>query len=132
MSRHYVLVVDDDSDVRELMADLLRHRGYDVEQVSDGAQALAALRTAAPCVVLLDLVLPGSIDGWGVLMEMKNDPALREIPVWVVSGHAHGLPPDTLLLPKPVAFSDLRQAVERFCAPSLPPTAAAGDRSMSP
>jgi CheY-like chemotaxis protein len=118
VTRNYVLVVEDDSDVRVLMADLLRGRGYDVEEVADGAAALAVMRTAAPRLVLLDLVLPGDVDGWAVLDHIKADPALQGTAVCVVAGSLEKLPPGTLALKKPVPFSDLRQVVERFVTPT--------------
>jgi len=119
-SSSYVLVVDDDSDLRELMADLLRGRGYAVEEASDGSAALAAMRSATPAVVLLDLVLPGCIDGWGVLHEMKTDPALSAIPVCVCSASPVRLPAGTTILKKPVPFSELYRVVESHCGGSRP------------
>jgi CheY-like chemotaxis protein len=116
-----VLVVDDDSDVRTLMGDLLRGRGYDVEEVSDGNAALAAVRKEPPSVVLLDLVLPGTVDGWEVLRAMKEDPALAAIPICVVSGSPVRLPAGTVALKKPVPFSELRRVVEQFCGVPSPP-----------
>jgi hypothetical protein len=118
MSRSYVLIADDDVDLRSLVADMLRHHGYDIEEVGDGAAALAAMRHATPRAVLLDLVMPGSIDGWGVLLEMRSDPALREIPVCVVSGTPFGVPEGTMVLRKPVAFARLREVVEQLSAPA--------------
>src|SRR5437867_2406821 len=53
-----VLVVDDDRDIRELVADVLRHAGYAVTTAGDGPAALLAMDKCAPDVILLDLVMP--------------------------------------------------------------------------
>jgi len=71
-----VLVVDDEEPIREALRDLLEDEGYDVEEAADGREALAALeRSFAPCVVLLDLVMP-HMDGLEVLRRVAADPAL--------------------------------------------------------
>jgi CheY-like chemotaxis protein len=112
----YVLVVDDDSVARTLFADLLRDGGYSVEEARGGLEALAAMRRCPPCIVLLDLVMPGPVDGWGVLLEMQLDAALAWIPVCVVSGaDVHGLPATIRVLTKPVTFDAMRVAVEAHC-----------------
>jgi CheY-like chemotaxis protein len=53
-----VLVVDDDNDIRELVAEVLRHAGYAVTTAGDGPTALRAMDECAPDVILLDLVMP--------------------------------------------------------------------------
>src|SRR5436190_1614118 len=65
-----VLVVDDDPDIRMLVAFALEDSGYDVRQASDGASALAALEEHAPDAMVLDVMMPG-IDGFGVLRGMR-------------------------------------------------------------
>jgi CheY-like chemotaxis protein len=62
-SRCAVLVVDDDSAIREVVRDALTLDGYRVTTAADGAAALIALRHVAPCVVLLDMRMP-NVDGW--------------------------------------------------------------------
>src|SRR4029077_20702220 len=61
-----VLVVDDDPDIRGMLAFTLMDSGYDVRQASDGEAALAALAERAPDCLVLDLMMPG-VDGFGVL-----------------------------------------------------------------
>src|SRR5262245_32678651 len=88
-----VLVVDDDAETRDIIADVLRTRGSEVEEARDGSEALAAMRELTPGLVLLDLVMPGLVDGWGVLRHVERDVRLREIPVCVLTGvDAVGLP----------------------------------------
>lgn len=58
-----VLVVDDDQDIREIVGELLRLRGYEVEVACDGREALARIEARAPDVVLLDHRMPGLSGG---------------------------------------------------------------------
>jgi len=54
-----VLVVDDDAEMRALLADELRHEGYEVAEARDGAEAVVAVRGAAYDVILMDKNMPG-------------------------------------------------------------------------
>ncbi len=84
MSNHPVLVIDDDPDARELLSRLLTSEGYAVLEAKDGAEGLALAKKQQPCVITLDVQMPG-MDGWSVLKELKADPDLRPIPVVMVS-----------------------------------------------
>lgn len=79
-----ILVVDDDALNRKLEEALLRADGFDVRSVESGQQALAAIATAPPDLILLDLMMP-VLDGFAVLSEVKADAVLRDIPVIIVS-----------------------------------------------
>jgi CheY-like chemotaxis protein len=82
----HVLIVDDDDDVRAMLAETLEYEGYHVLGARNGRDALAQLRSGtAVCAVLLDLVMP-IMDGWRLLEEMSRDPALARVPVFVLSG----------------------------------------------
>jgi len=76
-----VLVVDDDGDIRLLVAELLRLSGYEVDMASSGVEALTVLGAGVhPDLVLLDVQMP-DLDGWDTLRAIRADPALRELPV---------------------------------------------------
>ena len=66
-----VLVVDDDEPVRTMLRRYLTLEGYEVDDVSDGAAALAAVERQPPDVLLLDVVLPGT-DGFDVLASVRR------------------------------------------------------------
>ena len=66
-----VLVVDDEAQIRTVLRGYLEAEGYDVAEAADGAEALAALRTEPPALVLLDVMLPG-IDGLEVLRQLRG------------------------------------------------------------
>jgi|SRR5579862_226584 len=82
-----ILVVDDDTDLRESLALLLALKGYEVITASDGREALAALHAGAlPCLIVLDLTMP-DMDGFQFRRAQLEDPALAGIPVVLCSGH---------------------------------------------
>ena len=75
-----VLVVEDDPDIVELITHYLTADGFEVEAVAEGRRALDRLRAARFGAVVLDLQLPG-MDGLRVCTEIRRDPALRLLPV---------------------------------------------------
>ncbi len=79
-----ILVVDDDESSREMLARRLRRSGYTVSAIGNGVQALTLARRQKFDLVLLDMIMPG-LDGFQVLAKFKADPALREIPVIMLS-----------------------------------------------
>jgi signal transduction histidine kinase/DNA-binding response OmpR family regulator len=79
-----ILVVDDDPSIREFLRQDLEAEGYAVREARDGAEALAALRAARPDLVLLDIMMPG-LNGFDVAAVIRNDPALFDLPIFVVS-----------------------------------------------
>jgi adenylate cyclase len=79
-----VLVVDDNPMNRDILARRLRHLGHTVTLAEDGRQGLDALRRGAFDLVLLDILMP-EMDGYQVLAALRADPALRHLPVLVLS-----------------------------------------------
>jgi two-component system cell cycle response regulator DivK len=82
-----VLVVDDFPDGRELLAEYLTFRGFDVQVACGGADAIEIVRTAPPEIVLLDLSMPG-LDGWQTARLLKHDPETSAIMVIAVTARA--------------------------------------------
>jgi CheY-like chemotaxis protein len=121
-----VLVVDDDDDLREAIKTVLRAVGHTVITASDGAEALAWLRRPEvhPCLVLLDLMMPG-MNGFELRTVMTADPELSSIPVVVITGAgvlaergADDLQADVLA--KPIALPALVGTVKRYCVAHRP------------
>ncbi|MBP8232499.1 MAG: response regulator [Rhizorhabdus sp.] len=83
----YILVADDNADMRDHIAHLLRPIGYQVETVTDGEAALAAMRARKPDLVISDVMMP-RLDGFGLLREIRADPELRATPVLMLSARA--------------------------------------------
>ncbi|HEX3158838.1 MAG TPA: sigma-54 dependent transcriptional regulator [Gemmatimonadaceae bacterium] len=81
-----VLIVDDEPNIRRMVGALLGAEGYEVREASGGRAALGAVQEAEPDVVLLDLMMPGELDGLGVLAQLHaTHPGL---PVVMMSGRA--------------------------------------------
>jgi DNA-binding response OmpR family regulator len=66
-----VLVADDENDLREFVALVLRDEGYEVDSVSDGQAALERIALLCPDLLVLDLMMP-KLDGWGVLRGLRK------------------------------------------------------------
>ncbi len=111
-----ILVVDDERDIRDTIAELLADEGYAVEEAGDGAEALAKARDCHPAVVLLDLMMPG-MNGWEFRARQRGDPELAGIPVIVVSALGRVAGVDAAgYLQKPFELEDLLSAVRRHAA----------------
>jgi CheY-like chemotaxis protein len=84
---HQVLVVEDDTSLRDIYAAALRGYGHDVRTAADGAAALEALHNGwTPCVVFLDLRMPG-MDGWELSRRLRENERYQSVPVVVVAAH---------------------------------------------
>jgi DNA-binding response OmpR family regulator len=79
-----ILVVDDNDDVRQLVAGVLGEEGHKVQLAADGASALEAMRREAPDVVVLDIMMP-EVDGYTVLKTMNDEGLKKRIKVFVLT-----------------------------------------------
>ena len=79
-----ILIIEDDKFLRELIAQKLLKEEYDIVEAVDGEKGIKAIKEEKPDLVLLDLILPG-IDGFEVLSKTKEDPAVSEIPIIILS-----------------------------------------------
>src|SRR5579862_4142709 len=84
-----VLVVDDESMVRETLGNVLVDEGYIVDLAVDGAEALRHVHAARPDAILLDLMMPG-MNGRQFLQALRDDPAYGAVPVLIMTA-VHGL-----------------------------------------
>jgi signal transduction histidine kinase/FixJ family two-component response regulator len=82
-----ILLADDNADMRDYVRRLLVDRGYAVEDVADGEAALAAARRQRPDLILSDVMMP-ALDGFGLLAALRRDPALRQLPIILLSARA--------------------------------------------
>ena len=116
-----VLIVEDDEDLREMMAQLLTLEGFQTAAVANGREALEYLhQSARPDVILLDLMMP-VMDGWEFRRHQKEDPAIAPVPVIVLSALDHaraGNLDATAFLKKPLDFDRLLTLVRSHCRPS--------------
>jgi CheY-like chemotaxis protein len=124
--KRFVLIVDDDPDIRESLEAVLGIHGHPVATASDGGEAIDLLRRepAHPCLILLDLMMPG-MNGFEFRAELDADPLLSEIPVVIITGAGVQLDEksNTLraqVLRKPFDLQALLDTVQRFCPQPAP------------
>jgi DNA-binding response OmpR family regulator len=84
MARAKIVVVEDESDIREVIAYNLRREGFDVVVAEDGERGLEEVRRHRPELVLLDLMLPG-VDGLEVCRQLKTEDHTSRIPIIMVT-----------------------------------------------
>lgn len=82
--RRYVLVTDDEPDIRFLLRSILERAGHEVAEAGNGVEALESARKRRPDLILLDLNMP-VMDGFTCLEQMKADAGLKDVPVIVVT-----------------------------------------------
>ncbi len=83
-----ILIVDDERDIRELVADILRDEGYTARLAANSDEAMREVRNAPPALLILDLWLKDSqMDGIAILMTVKRE--FPEVPVVIISGHGN-------------------------------------------
>jgi CheY-like chemotaxis protein len=82
-----ILIADDYDDNRELLRLMLETEGYLIREARNGHEALDSAREEAPTVALIDLSMP-SLDGWGLLREMRADERTRAVPCIAVTAFA--------------------------------------------
>jgi CheY-like chemotaxis protein len=107
-----VLVVDDDRDVRDIVATVLESEGYAVRCAENGAQALAIMHGPKPNAIVLDLMMP-VMSGWELLEAVRMDGDLASIPIVVLS--AVRAPSGVAHLTKPVSVDELVTTLDRVC-----------------
>ena len=113
-----VLVVEDDGDIREMLAVFLEFEGYEVMTATNGLEALAVMRERRPCLVLLDLMMP-VLTGWDFRRRQLADPAIADVPVIAVTAMSD---PQEIArelnlrgLGKPIGLDEIAREVAAVC-----------------
>jgi CheY-like chemotaxis protein len=116
-----ILVVDNDGDTVDVIAELLRESGYDALTATTGEQAIRNLRHSHVDLMVLDLFMPG-LNGWQVLDTMGRDPQLARIPKIAITAwpRAIQLPPGVALLRKPFEWDTLARLIRSALRSNLP------------
>lgn len=114
-----VLIVEDDADLREMMAQLLSLEGFNSVAVANGSEALEYLHDGheRPEVILLDLMMP-VMDGWEFRRKQQADPEFADVPVIILSALDQSRALDVnaqAFLKKPLDFDRLLQLVRQYC-----------------
>jgi two-component system cell cycle response regulator DivK len=82
-----ILVIEDQEDNRRIVRDLLTSVGYNLIEAVTGEQGVTLAETQRPDLILMDIQLPG-LDGYEATRRIKANPALRHIPIIVVTSYA--------------------------------------------
>ncbi|MDI9630426.1 MAG: response regulator [Acidobacteriota bacterium] len=113
-----LLVVDDELDVREMLAVLLTRHGFEVRTAAGGMEALVLAQEKLPDLILLDIMMH-DMDGWEVLKLLQLDEATQRVPVVILSARAEprdrirGLQEGAVdYLAKPVAIEEVVARIE--------------------
>jgi DNA-binding response OmpR family regulator len=80
-----ILVIEDSDAIRRMIETLVSARGHEVEGVPTGAKGIDAAIARPPDAILLDLMLPGSFDGFAVCRRLREAEATRTVPIIVIS-----------------------------------------------
>ena len=132
MAKKWVLVVDDDPGILEIIAAALDHPALSVTTAGDALQAFIQARDLKPIVIVSDIQMPKYGDGSTILKRLREDPRIPRVPIVFMTGmdmaKARALLPknDPMigLVPKPLNLEALRDYVWKLAgiAPSSPPT----------
>jgi CheY-like chemotaxis protein len=111
-----ILVADDDPQILAVITRQLGRLGYRILEASDGAAALESARTNHPDLILLDVLMP-HMSGWEVARAVRNDPALKDTAIVVLTAIGHTVSEATsplfadAHLDKPFEFADLERTI---------------------
>lgn len=122
-----ILAVDDEQDIRQLIALILSVAGYEVSQAASGIEALAILDRENFDLVILDIMMP-EMDGWEVCRQIRSRERLKDLPVLILTVRSQPL--DYVIglevvhaneyLTKPFERRELLEAVERLLSAESP------------
>ena len=121
-----VLLVEDDGDLRNAVAELIEDEGYQCFHAKDGIDALAALNRQRPALLIADLIMP-RMNGVSLLARLRADPSRRDIPVIAMTAandRMVGVRLDAPILHKPIEVPVLRKMLARYCPLDNPKDAA--------
>lgn len=115
-----ILVVDDKASSRELVRTVLASQGYEISEAADGREALERIEAEKPDLVLLDLHMP-SLDGYGVVSQLRADPRFSKMPIIALTASAMSGDREKALaagftsyIAKPVSLSHLKSEVSHL------------------
>ncbi|MDQ2634644.1 MAG: response regulator [Pseudomonadota bacterium] len=120
MAKARILIVEDEPNIVESLSFILRRAGFEVDTVSDGAEALDRVRRQAFQVLVLDIMLPG-MNGLDVLKAIRSDKSLSSLPVVVLTAKGQSNDRQTAeaiganaFITKPFSNADVVERVSRL------------------
>lgn len=110
-----VLIVDDETDIRESLRDAFEDEGYVVSTAANGAEALERLKTEElPSAIVLDLIMP-IVGGVEVYERLQQDERLARIPVIISTSDPGRAPAGALIMKKPIDLNRLIGTIQKHC-----------------
>jgi CheY-like chemotaxis protein len=112
-----VLIVEDDDDLRQAVAELIEDQGYACRHAKSGIEAMAALDLERPDLLIADLLMP-LMSGIDLLARLREHPSYRDIPVIAMTAASDrmlGVKLDVPVLDKPIDLAVLRQMLAHYC-----------------
>ncbi len=83
-----ILIIEDQADIRRLIRWTLEFEDYEIHEASNGQAGLEQARAVRPDLIMLDVMMPGGLDGFQVCAQLKADPALASIPVVMLTARS--------------------------------------------
>lgn len=123
----YLLIVEDDPDILQLLGAALTFKGYRVMTAQDGREALEVIRRKHPALIIADIMMP-KLDGFGLVHRIRINPETREIPVVFITA-AYVAREDiefalnigaTQIVQKPIDLNGFLETVAELLAQGLP------------
>lgn len=121
INKNYVFIIEDSTELQNLISELYANKGYKVGSASNGLEALKKLRESVelPALILLDIGMP-VMDGFQFRVEQEKDSVLTEIPVVVLTGDVNAETQSIRMgahghLQKPFSPRTLYNLVEKYC-----------------
>jgi CheY-like chemotaxis protein len=122
-----ILIVDDDWDFREAVSCFLEANGFTVLRAQDGDEGVRIAKMDRPDLILMDIMMKERTEGFFAIREIRRDPALQHVPIFVLTSLCARLPdfqiPSSggwlehdLLLPKPVDTGQLLEKIREHVA----------------
>lgn len=119
-----ILLVEDSEQIWDFLSRRLERRGHTVIMAHDGEQGVAAARSAAPDIVLLDMNLP-VMDGWTAARMIKSDAQTQATPIIALTAHAMAGDREKTIQagcddyhPKPIDFAKLLDQIDKLVSPA--------------
>lgn len=89
MGQGRILIIDDDPDITEAMTVVLENKGYEVARAQDGTEGMERLKESRPDLIILDVMMRTSQEGFELARELKHDAQYKEIPILMLTAVKH-------------------------------------------
>jgi CheY-like chemotaxis protein len=86
MAQGKILIIDDDPDITEAMRVVLENRGYEVRSARDSSEGMERLKQARPDLIILDVMMRTSQEGFELSRELKHNAQYKDIPILMLTG----------------------------------------------